>query len=694
MAHRGRQATRRRLGVVLLATFLAVVVGASPPAARTALAAGTLRLQADTSYTLDPEAGRVHVEIKARAQSLKQNTATFVYFYREVAFPLQPEASRIRASDSLGAISISTKQHEFYIESVVRFRAPLYYRDVTNFTIRYDLVGGAPRSESPTRVGRAFATFGVWAWGDVGRSTVVVRTPAGYTNEVAGDDLSVSTDGNGQTLRASPGEPEDFYAIVSSENSAAYTDARLSFDGGVEVVVHAWPEDDEWEDAVSQTLRSGIPGLRALIGLDWPVVHDLNVRERYTPALEGYAGVFFESEQRIDVSEDLDPVVIVHEASHAWFNSAMFDQRWIYEGLAEEYSWRVLTGVGLDAGDGPQEPDLDDPGHVALTAWTFPEVIRDEETDDRERYGYGAAFWVIHQMVESAGVDRMREAFAAADADLTAYVGAGTPEKVTVASDWRRLLDLVEPIDEPDPVAVEEAVRAFAITETDAGALDDRGPARARYRALLEAGDGWLPPWAVRRQMGEWRFAGAIRTMEEATAVLAGRDAVAAAAGALGLEPDDALRSAYEDAQDGFVEATGIADDQLTALAALADANAKVEAAPDLIAQLGLIGESPGVPYGAARNAFEAGRLDDAASQAAVASAIVTAAPAVGQQRLIVVVVSAVGLLLALLLLGFLARRRGRRPGPTEAYATLAADPATAPPPSASPPEDEGGARA
>jgi hypothetical protein len=301
---------------------------------------------------------------------------------------------------------------------------------------------------------------------------------------------------------------------------------------------------------------------------------------------------------------------------------------------------------------------------------------------------------VIHTIVESAGVDRMREAFAAADADLTAYVGAGVPEKVTVANDWRRMLDLVEPIDEPDPVAVEEAIKDFAITENDAGALDDRGPARAQYRALLKAGDGWLPPWVVRRQMGEWRFPGAIEQMEEATAVLAQRDAVAAAAGTIGLAPDDALRSAYEDAQDGFADATAIADDQLAALAALADAKAKVEAAPDPIAQLGLIGEAPAVPYQAARDAFEAGQLDDAASQAAVASAIVTGASAVGQQRLIVAVVAAIGLLFVLLLLGVLPRRRRRRPAPTEAYATLAADPATASPPSASPPDDEGGARA
>ena len=93
--------------------------------------------------------------------------------------------------------------------------------------------------------------------------------------------------------------------------------------------------------------------------------------------------------------------------------------------------------------------------------------------------------------------------------------------------------------------------------------------------------------------MGNWDFPGRRSAIAEATAVLALRDQVAAAAGALGLEPDDALRRAYEDARDGFAGATTLANDQLAALAAVADAKAKVDAAPDLLAQVGLIGETP-----------------------------------------------------------------------------------------------------
>ena len=57
--------------------------------------------------------------------------------------------------------------------------------------------------------------------------------------------------------------------------------------------------------------------------------------EVHTPLLEGYAGIFFEGENRIEISEDLDDLTIIHEASHAWFNGDLFVGRWINEGFAD-----------------------------------------------------------------------------------------------------------------------------------------------------------------------------------------------------------------------------------------------------------------------------------------------------------------------------------------------------------------------
>jgi hypothetical protein len=678
---RAPRSTRRQIVGLLLATTLAALAGATPQAARVVDAAATLRLAADAAYTLDPEAGRVHVTIQATATSLKPNTSSFIYFYREIFFAIQREATTIRASDSSGAISVSTKKHPDYIAATVRLRSNLYYHDTTHFTIRFDLAGGDPRSDSPTRVGAAFATFGVWAWGDPGRSTVNGHTPRGFASESFGDTLTLHTGTNGQDLSASPAKPGTFFAIVDSENRNAYASTRLSFGSGAEVVILAWPEDHAWSRNVQDVLGDGIPELRSLIGLSWPVAHDLNVFERYTPALEGYAGVFFTDDQHIDVSEDLDPIVVVHEASHAWFNQALFKERWIYEGLAEEYAWRVLGNLGNDANRDPERPDPKDPGLITLAAWSFPQVIRDQETDDRERYGYGAAFWVLHTIAASAGEDGMRAAFAAARFDKTAYVGAGAPERVAIEDDWRRFLDLVEPIDRPDAPEVEAAIRTYVLTPIEATRLDARDAARKKYRALVAAGDGWLPPWVVRAPMGTWAFSTATDAMGHATAVLALRKQVDEAAAALDLEPDDALQRAYEDATESFDDATTIANDELKALAAIALARTNVDATPDFVAQVGLMGETPRTPYNAARAAFEAGDLQAAARQAAAATAIITGAPAVGQTRLLIagggLVVALLMLLLAVLLLR---RRSGRRRALVAATTTLAADPGTAAP--------------
>jgi hypothetical protein len=678
-------------GRVLAATALAVALTIAPLAARPALAAGGLRLAADATYTLDPPAGRVHVAVEVTATSLKPNSATFIYSYGSIGFPLQPEASGIRVSG--GASSISTTRHAGFIEAIVHLRANLYYRDTTRFTIRYDLVGGAPRSVSPVRVGKAFSTFGVWAWGDAGRSTVEVHTPAGYATKATGGPLQATSGAAGQTLGASPADPDTFFAIVSAENVDAYAETRLSFDGGVEIVVLAWPEDDTWSGSVGATLRGGIPKLRGLIGLAWPVAHDLDVRERYTPALEGYAGIFFTDDQHIDVSEDLDPVVITHETSHAWFNEHLFSERWIYEGLAQEYAWRTLRAIGVEPGPPATKPDTSDPGYVNLAGWTFPRVIRDQETDDRERFGYEAAFWVVHQIVDAVGVERMRTVFAAAAAHLTAYPGSGAPEAVGGDNSWRRLLDLVSPIDAPDPPGVEAAFIEYAVAAGDAHALFDRRAARDAYRALVDQGAGWLPPWYVRRSMGAWAFVAATKAMDEARSVLELRVRVATAANALGLAPDDALRSAYEGAQDALAGAITIATDQLATLRAIAEAKATLEATPDLVTQVGLIGEAPRAAYEAARTAFEAGQLDEAARSAAAARAVLAAAPTVGRDRLLAVGGAALGLLLVLALIVVLVRRRrtGHRASAV-ATATLAADPAAASaPPGARRSDDDGG---
>jgi hypothetical protein len=683
----------------LAAVLLGVGLSIAPVAATPVAAADPLQVSADATYTLDPGAGRVHVLVRYQVKDRKPDSAQFTYFYTGYRFAIQREARSVRASDSGGALSIETRDRPNYVELTVDFRRDIHYGETARFDVRYDLVGGAPRSASVIRVGRAFATWGVWAWGDPGRGSVVVKLPAGFRSSIDGDAMATDSAAGRETLSASPATPEKFFAIVSAENEAAYTEDRLSLGGGVEIVVMAWPQDADWDDLVITTLRTAMPELRDLIGLDWPVTHDLDVRERYTPALEGYAGVFFTNEKRIDISEDLDPVTIVHEASHAWLNEDLFTDRWIYEGLAQEYAWRALRGVGAPDGGLPARPAGSDRGSVKLEDWSFPQVIRDQQTDDTERFGYEASFWVVHHIVDAVGADGMRTVFAAAHAHSTAYPGAGKPEPLIAKSDWQHFLDLLENADAADAADFEATLREWVLPAASTGLLDQRRAARQAYRDLVAAGNGWLPGWFVRRPMGLWQFDAARKAITEATGFLALRGQVDAAVGAVGVTPDGALRAAYETAASDLGAATALANEELAALAAIADAKARVDTEPDLVSRIGLVGAFPQAPYDAARVAFERGDMAGAKASATEAAAIVTGAATLGQERLAIGIAIAVALLLLLAALIVLRRRRRRRAGALVgttagvAATTLAADPDTATPSTSGPsPELEGGA--
>jgi hypothetical protein len=718
----------RRLGGVVLGMLLATLVAWSPVAVQPALAAGPLRIEADTTYTVDPGDATVHVAVAYRITNNKPNTPTIIYFYRTLNLGIQAEARSVRATDGSGGLSVATTRHRNYTEVDVRLRANLYYQRTARFTLRYDLPGGAPRSTSPTRVSEAFVTFGVWAFGDRNLGTVEVRMPPGFNTTIDGGPMTTRNSTAGNVLTAAPASPDRFYAVITGENTSRYDRERLELEGGVVIAVLSWPEDDRWADAVTDTLEAGMPRLQELVGLDWPVDDVLNVRERYTPSLEGYAGFFLADEDRIDVTENLDPVTIMHEASHAWFNEDLFSYRWIYEGLAEEYSYRVQLAVGGKTDGPPREPKANAAGKVALNTWAFPSVIRDE-TSDTELYGYGASFWLLHQIVETAGEEQMRQAFAGAAGNLTAYPGEGQAETVGQVDDWRRLLDLTQPLDEPDPADVLDAMGDYVLGGLSATEMSDRLHAREAYRQLVAAGDGWAPPWYIREAMGKWLFRDAMPRMEVATTVLALRDELEAAAAAEGLPLGDELEKAYESAQSSFDGATTLAASQLAAIEAIADARATVQVEPDLVGQLGLLGGTPpAVPYAAARTAFENGDFALALQEAQSAAAIAAGAAALGQERIVLGAIVLVALVALLLFVVLVRRRRSRRPlgvepgssaflaldagfapaaapdvapgstaapggpEPVEPSGTLGADPnVPPPPPGGSPPDADGG---
>ena len=657
----GRPLLRAAAVVALVAASLLGPAGASPILA----AEDELSLASTSSYSLVPEKGLVHVTVDVTAtnnkpdlvQQTPSGTRTTRYFYDAAAIAVHAEATEIRASAGNRSLTTKVTTEDGYARVQVNFRGDLQYKQSTGFRVDYDLPGGAPRSDSDIRVGSAFATFYAWSFGDRGDVSIVI--PAGFEVETSGDTVAETVKDGVTTLTASGiADPNEWYAVVVADRRDSLTRDRLDLEGGEHVVVRAWPEDVEWRTRVRDLLRLGLPILVEKIGLDWPVEGDIEVAEVHTPLLEGYAGVFYTNEGRIEISEDLDELTIVHEASHAWFNPNLWVGRWINEGFADEYASRVLDEISV----GGLRPDTVSPssdGAIELNLWTHPGRIADDETDQREHFGYEASWTVVRTMLDEIGEESMRAVLAAAHAEQTAYRGASEPETVTIKNDWRRFLDLLEEAGGSE--GAEELFRRWIVSTEQEALLDTRREARVAYAALLDAGKGWLPGYVIRDPLGRWEFARATTGISEASEILSLRDEITAHAAGLAVEPPNSLRVAYEGATEDLGSVRDMAVAQLATATDLDAAAGLVAGERDVFISIGLIGEDPAAALAAAVAAFSGGDTAGAEAAADSVSALMTGAADAGRTRALVGGVAAAGVL-ALGAGGAFAVYRRRRP--------------------------------
>jgi hypothetical protein len=653
----------RRLLLVIGAAILALTGVLAPARAPVARAAsGGLVLTSAATYTLVPASRLVRVTLDLTARNDKPNvTAGGIvtkYFYEGARVAIQAEATAVRATSGGARLTVTTTPADGYRVLEMRFRSAIFYGQTAKVRVTFDLPGGRPRSASDIRVGTAFATFVAWAFGDSGSVRVVV--PAGFEAETTGSTVTRSAS-NGATIFRATGITDigAWYLVVNADRQSALTNDRVDLSGGEHVVIRAWPEDAEWRKRVRGLITTGLPELVRQTGLDWPVADDLTVFEVHTPLLEGYAGVFFVNEDRIEISEDLDDLTILHEASHAWFNRGLFDGRWINEGLADTYAALALDEVA-SGGWAPAPVSPTDKAAVRLVDWVHPGRITDDATEARERYGYDAAWTVVRSLVLEIGDAKMRDVLRAAQDHRTPYAGAGAPETVTGPADWRRFLDLLEEVG--GSTAADETFRRWVVTDAQSDVLAERAAARTAYAALVTAGSGWQVPAYVRGRLADWDFAAATARIAEASALLARRDALVTQAATLGVQPPAELRTAYESAGESLEAATRIADRDEAAARALATAIEAVAAPRAPFVTLGLLGTTPEADLADARAAFGAG-LADAAARAAAVSALIDGSVEIGRGRLL----AAIGLLAVLVVLLVLAvlvvlrRRRGRR---------------------------------
>lgn len=690
---RSAPAPALRAALALLAAFGLLLAPATAPHAR---AAEELSLTVASTYTLDPADQAIHVVMDVTAKNLKPDRVTdgviTSYFYNQLSFGIQEEATAVRATSGGSRLTATASARDRFQALTVRLPRNLDFGETQRVQITFDLPGGAPRSDSNIRVGAAFSSFYAWAWGDAGHSSVTIAIPAGFEEDLIGSPMTRTADAT--TIRlAAPAiaQPDTWFVTVDAERPASLTSDLVVIPGGGRLTVRAWPEDAEWRTKVHDLIEQGLPRLQQNIGLDWPVTGDLGVYEVHTPLLEGYAGVYYTDADRIEIGEDLDDLTILHEASHAWFNGDLFSDRWIAEGFADEYAAVVLRELSL----GRPAPDPVTPtssGAVRLNAWRHPGRIDDQTTDDRESYGYNASWTLMRGLVDEIGIDGMREVIGAAASKQTAYPGAPAPETVAGVTDWRRFLDLLEEVG--GATGAEALYRRWVTEPHQDEILDDRAAARAAYAALLEAGDGWLGPYAVRSKLEGWDFGRAQTAIDAAEEVLASREAIEARVATLGIVPTGKLETAYESAKVDLTDARELADEQLGALDALVVARDTLARERDAFTTIGLIGAEPEAEFAAAAAAFVQDDLANAAADAADVRALVEGAPEVGRGRAITAGAAAGGAFVVGAGATFVARRRRRGraeaarvfqavppagstdPGAAAPYATLPGDPA------------------
>ena len=604
---------------------------------------------------------RVTVDVTAvnRKPNAVNGGAITRYFYDGVNLGVQPEATHFRATQDGTAVKVATADRDGYRLVTVLFRRDIYYKETAKVRLTFDLPAGKPRSASDVRVGTAFATFVAWAFGDKG--TVRVEVPKGFEVTASGSELTPSTGSDGQqVLTARTAASLDWYAWVNARNDEGLTREQLALAGGDRIVVRGWPEDPRWRDRVTSVLASAVPDLVKRIGLPWPVDGPLTVIEVYTPLLEGYAGLYDSATDQITISEELDDATIVHEASHAWFNARLFTERWINEGLAEEYASRVLAAGGGDAA-APDAVKRTAAAAFPLNEWPPPAPISDKASDAREEYGYDASWTVVRAILAETGEDGLRRVFRAADEGTTAYVGDATPERTSLPGDWRRFLDLTEEVG--GATSATALITQWAAAPDAQASLTARVAARRDYHALVAAGGTWAAPVVVRLAMDAWAFDRAGEAMGGADAVLDRRDEMMLQAADEGLTPADTLEAAYEAAASAAAldDALALVDATATSLDEVAAARTAAEQPRDWLTSLGLDGEDPAAGLTAARVAWQAGDLEQATVLADQAVAALAAAPGNGRTRVLVVGGGAVALVLVLGLAVVFARRRRRR---------------------------------
>ena len=633
-ARRARGWVRRTVmvGMVAVTTLGGVVsVGSSPAAAE-----GGIRYEAYTTYRVDPAGGavRVAVDITATNQTPNSVSGGYVrqYYYTSLSVPVLAEIANTMATrEGGGALSVTVEPSESDRVSIARIDLSpnLFYGQTQHIHFTYDLPSQPARSDAFTRVNPAYATFAAIATGDPGLSGIEIVVPDSFDVEAGVEGLTREVRSGEVAFKATAISDPDFWGVLFAARDDDALVSRRAEVSGRDVEIRAWPGDDDWMKFVRKEVGHDLPSLEDVIGQPWPRDAELDVTETVSPYLYGYAGWYTSADNSIEIGDALDSVVIAHELAHIWFNDQLFDSRWIDEGLAEEYGTHVLHERGR-AVRHPHRVAQGDSGYVALNDWNAP-AFRDDQTDAQENFGYNASWFVIRNLADEIGFDKLADVIDVANERRLAYAGDGERERNHVVADWKRFLDLLEEVGGSEKAA--DIFEKYVANRDDAGEMRSRALARDRYAGLVKAGGEWAPPLVVRKMMAGWSFDRARSLIEDAKSVLEVRDEIARTIDPLGMGLPDGFEQSYEASDSSLGGVAEEARVHLHAAKEVAAADRQVRAHRSPLETVGLIGSRAERKRDEAVRAFEKGKDDSAVEAAHDATEIIDGAGRAGAQR-------------------------------------------------------------
>ena len=547
--------TLRRATGATVAAVLAWA-GLSGVLAPSALADEGLTTSASSTYVLDAKATAVRATVVLDLHNVSPNETTgggvYTYYYNAYSVPVPAGAERVRASSGGATLGVRLEPTDDASTALARITFPdLQYDQRRRITLTFDVPGEPPRSKDSTRVGPGYATFVVYGAGDPGHNTVRVVIPSGMTFDATTDAFQRTESGATTTYTASENNFEGgLWAVVSLRDPKQIAETSVDV-AGTSLLLEAFPDDARWSRFVAATVTDGIPTLEKLVGNPWPGGLQ-RIREDATPALRGYDGWFDPSDDEIVVGEALDEDLLFHELSHAWVSGERFDERWVYEGLAQVIADRAVRSTGGTPMT-HERVARGDARAVPLNEWGGSAGSRSTDVDS---WAYPAAYTATVTLLGSLDDATFAKVVGAGVRGERAYDPPGTPDHTGGRTTWQRWLDLVET--RGGNTAAAEVFARWAMTAKEQALLGQRSRERTAYRALDAADGAWLPPEGLRDAMTAWDFDRAAAVRASVSGLGKDAAAVQAAAARAGLDVPDTVRESYEDAA---------LDDQYAALA-------------------------------------------------------------------------------------------------------------------------------